>query len=68
MKTNVITAKLKINCFSHRNNTVGTFLINTNSLKQITPTFLNMISLCEYLNKYFPKRNMISLSEYELYL
>ena len=66
MKT--INAKLKIQCLSHRTNNVGTFLINTNSLKQITPTFLNMIDLCEYLNKFFPQREMITSNEYELYL
>jgi hypothetical protein len=64
MKT--ISAKLKINCYSHRNKSVGTFLINQNSLKQITPTFNNMIELCKYLNTYFPQRNMISNNEYEL--
>lgn len=64
MKT--ISTKLKIQCYSHRNKSVGTFLINQNSLKQITPTFKYFFDLHEYLNKYFPQRNMISNNEYEL--
>ena len=64
MKT--INAKLKIQCYSHRNKSVGTFLINTNSLKQITPTFKDFFDLHDYLNKYFPIRKSISHLEYEL--
>lgn len=65
---NIINAKLKIQSVSPRTKTVGTFLINMNSLKQITPTFKDFFDLHDYLNTFFPQREMIANYEYELYL